>query len=202
MRQLFLGLSAAMFLSACGGGNASSETAERSGAWDLKSAQSTINYTTVKNNTIAENNTFTLFSGSVEENGDVTIDIALNSVQTNIDTRDERMKKFVFKTNEYPSAEITTSLSMDALSALEIGARLPVVNKISVSLAGLTQSFDTQFMVTRVGTNEVLVESAAPILVSAEDFGLEAGVAKLQELAKLQSITPVVPVSFSLYFER
>jgi len=56
--------------------------------------------------------------------------------------------------------------------------------------------------VTRLGPNKVLVSSAAPVYVHADDFGLQSGVDKLQELAKLSSITPVVPVSFSLMFER
>jgi len=201
MRKLVLGFTAALFITACGGG-APAETAERSGAWDLKSKESSILYTTIKNQSIAESNHFSLFTGEVSEGGDVTIDIALNSVKTNIDTRDERMKKFVFKTVDFPSAVISAALPMAEFGELTSGDRKSIENEISVSLAGQTSSYDAQFMVTRLGPNEVLVESAAPIMVAAEDFELGAGVAKLQELAKLDSITPVVPVSFSLVFKR
>ncbi len=200
MRNIFLGLTATILLAACG--SSTPETLERSGDWDLKSKTSHILYTTIKNQSIAESNSFNLFSGSVSENGHVEIDIALNSVQTNIDTRDERMKKFVFKTVDYPSAVVKTSLSMDTLATLEVGARQMIEAELAVSLAGQSSNYDAQFMVTRLGVNEVLVESATPIMVQAEDFNLGAGINKLQELAKLQSITPVVPVTFSLVFER
>jgi len=201
MRHIILGLTAAAFLSACGGGTPAAD-AERSGAWDLKSKDSSIHYTTIKNGDIAENNSFSLFSGEVSNGGDVQIDIALNSVETNIDTRDERMKKFVFKTVDFPSAVIKATLPMAEFDGLDAGGRKSVQTEISVSLAGQTASYDAAFMVTRLGANEALVESAAPIMVAAEDFGLSEGVAKLQELAKLDSITPVVPVSFSLVFKR
>ena len=201
MRILVLGLTAAAFLAGCGGGGAPVE-AENTGPWDLKGKESSILYTTVKNNSIAETNSFSLFSGEVSNGGDVQIDIALNSVKTNIDTRDERMKKFVFKTVDYPSAVINATLPMAEFSALSTGERKFIVDEITVALAGKTASFETQFLVTRLGANKVLVESAIPIMVEADDFDLGAGVDKLQELAKLDSITPVVPVTFSLVFKR
>jgi len=51
----------------------------------------------------------------VSPSGEAVISIALNSVQTNVDTRDERMKKLVFKTADYPLATISTSLPMATL---------------------------------------------------------------------------------------
>jgi len=46
------------------------------------------------------------------------------------------------------------------------------------------------------------VANKGVIVIDAEDFGFEAGLAKLQELAKLDSISPVVSVTVSLTFER
>ena len=54
----------------------------------------------------------------------------------------------------------------------------------------------------RIEFGHVLVESAAPVLLHIGDFGLTDGLATLQELAGLPSITPVSPVSFSLLFTR
>lgn len=200
MRNLPLILTA-FFLVACSGA-ASHVEAPRSGPWDLKHQESTIQYMTIKNADIAEVNSFGLFSGEVTDSGDVQIDIALNSVQTNIDTRDERMKKYVFKTDDYPSAVITTSLSLAELDILETGARTTIENEISVSLAGQSASYDAAFTITRLGANKALVESAAPIIVSAADFNVMDGIETLRGLAKLDSITPVVPVTFSLVFRR
>jgi len=201
MRNIVLGLTAAVFLSACGGGGAP-VVAERTGPWDLKSKESRIHYTTIKNANIAESNSFSLFSGEITNDGNAQIDIALNSVQTNIDTRDERMKRIVFKTTDFPSATIKAALPMAEFGALAVGGRKFLENEVSVSLAGKSSSYDAQFTVTRLGPNEALVESTLPIMVAVEDFDFVADVAELQKLAKLNSITPVVPVSFSLVFKR
>jgi hypothetical protein len=50
--------------------------------------------------------------------------------------------------------------------------------------------------------DKVVVSSATPIIIKAADFGLEKGVAKLQELAKLPSIATAVPVNFVLTFSK
>jgi len=53
-----------------------------------------------------------------------------------------------------------------------------------------------------LGANKVRVDNKAPLLIDAEDFGFESGLAKLQELAGLESITPVVSATVALTFER
>lgn len=187
----------------CGGGTSETVDLEnRTATWSLKAKESFIHYTTVKQGDIAEPNLFSIFTGDVSPSGEAVISIALNSVQTNVDTRDERMKKLVFKTADYPLATISTSLPMATLEVMEEGDRVSIEQGLNVSMAGVRADFDVNFKVTRLGANSVLVESEQPIYVQAEDFGFEAGVAELQKLANLDSITPVVPVSFSLLFER
>jgi hypothetical protein len=56
--------------------------------------------------------------------------------------------------------------------------------------------------VTRLGANKARLDNKAPLLLDAEDFGYGAGLAKLQELAGLDSISPVVSITMSLTFER
>ena len=170
--------------------------------WYLNPAQSGINYTTIKGGGTAENNYFTRIDGTVSPQGAAEISITLDSLVTNIDTRDSRMKEFVFDTPKFPVASIKTTIDMQGLSGLRKGGQKAYEANIDVSLKYITASFAAQTLVTRLGPNKVLVSSAAPIYVHADDFGLQAGVDKLQELAKLSSITPVVPVSFSLMFER
>ncbi len=202
MRQIIFATLAALALTACSGASKPATDIERNEPWDLKAKASHIRYTTIKNNSIAENNYFTLFSGSVGNDGTAQIDIALNSLETNVDTRNERMKSIVFNTLDYPSAVITANLPIDSLGALGLKERMSIESSIAVSMAGQSADYDAEFMVTRLGANEVLVESAAPIMVEAEDFGFGPAIDKLQELANLDAITPVVPVSFSLVFER
>ncbi|MEP1231250.1 MAG: YceI family protein [Litorimonas sp.] len=202
MRHIILGTLASLAITACSGSNTPTVDSERAGPWDLKAQSSSIRYTTIKNNSTAESNNFTLFSGSVSNDGTAKIDIALNSLETNVDTRNERMKTIVFNTLDHPSAVITSSLPMSELTDLTAHERKRVESEVSVTLAGTTASYDAEFMITRLDANEVLVESADPIMVNAQDFNFGPAIDKLQELAKLDSITPVVPVSFSLVFKR
>ena len=205
MRQLFTSLPilSLIVLSACAGEQRQPVEAENTAAtWSLKARQSYVHYTTVKQDDIAEPNSFSIFTGSVEPSGAANVSIALNSVQTNVDTRDERMKRLVFKTSDYPMANISTTIPMQVLSALAEGKRQSIEEEITVSMAGVKASFDANFMVTRLGPNLVLVESERPVYVQASDFEFEGGIAELKNLANLDSITPVVPVSFSLVFDR
>ena len=55
---------------------------------------------------------------------------------------------------------------------------------------------------TRTGPDTVLAESGQPILVNAADLELTEGIATLQQIAGLDSISPTVPVSFTLTFTR
>jgi len=50
--------------------------------------------------------------------------------------------------------------------------------------------------------DKLVVSSKNPIMIQASDFGLVAGIQKLQELAKLPSIATAVPVSFVLTFTK
>ena len=186
-------------------GNANSDPAkgmvENTGPWSLDNDGSYVNYTTIKAGSIAEPNTFTSLTGSVSEDGTAEVTIILDSIHTNIDTRDVRMREFLFKTDQHTYAVITSQIDMAGLSGLEVGARAVQSIEINVALAGASNVYDADVFVTRAGPNTVSVETRAPILVKPDDFGVQADIDYLQELAGLPSITPVVPVNFSLLFE-
>jgi len=175
---------------------------EKSGPWSLMPTQSGISYVTIKNGSLGEVNTFREMSGSVSESGQAEFIINLDSVDTNNETRDPRMKEFMFETGTYPTAKATANLDMAQFDALAIGNSKAVQLDMTLDLHGVSEQFDFYVLVTRLGANKVRVDSKAPLLIDAEDFGFEAGLAKLQELAKLESITPVVSATVGLTFER
>jgi len=173
-----------------------------SAPWVLSPQDSRLNYTTIKLDDLAESNHFSTLSGTITPRGDANISIVLESVQTNIDTRDARMKKIVFETESFPLATVTANINMNALQSLKPGEQMTYDFTLAVSLKGLESEFDTQTIITRLGANKVQVQTQDPLYVHADDFNLQSGVDELQKLANLSSITPVVPVSFSLVFER
>jgi hypothetical protein len=97
---------------------------------------------------------------------------------------------------------VTADLNMAQFNELPIGGTKSVLLDMTLDLHGISEQFDADMRVTRIGPNKVRVDSAAPLLIDAEEFGFEEGLAKLQELAGLESITPVVSATVGLTFER
>jgi len=176
--------------------------AERTGDWALSPLESDISYVTIKNGNIGEVNTFRDISGTVTSGGKADFTIALDSVDTNNETRDPRMKEFMFQTDQYPEAKVTADLNLTQFQSLAIGNSKSVSMPMTLDLHGIIEQREFDVFVTRLGANKVRVANKGVIVIDAEDFGFEAGLAKLQELAKLDSISPVVSVTVSLTFER
>lgn len=170
--------------------------------WSVVSNQSRVSYVTVKAGTIAEANHFKDVTGTVSSDGTAKITIPLSSVETNVDSRNERMRQFLFEVMKFPDAVITAKLDMPALMKMPVGGREEMTLKATVAMHGKTLEIEPDVFVTRVGPGAVTVETAEPILVEAFDFDFEQGLAKLKDLAGLPSITPAVPVSFSLMFKQ
>ena len=200
MRPIFkaLSLSTLFFLAAC----APKGEAERSGNWTLNPLQSSISYVTIKSGPLGEINTFNEISGGVSTGGKAEFVIALDSVHTNSETRDPRMKEYVFETAKYPEAKVTANLNMTQLEVLAIGNSKTVSLDMKLDMHGFVDEREFDVLVTRLGVNEVRVDTTAPLILDIEDFGFEAGIAKLQELANLESISPIVSATVSLTFER
>ena len=186
-------------LTACGAGNTETNIPV-TGPWSLDADESRISFVTIKKQDLAEPGTFTGISGRVSANGEAQVTIALDTVETWNETRDPRMREFLFETGKYPFTNITAAINLPPLLSLENRGRTEVTIPLSVEMHGVNVTYDAQLIVTHLGEGTALVETATPILVHAEDFALVDGVARLRELALLPSIIPVVPVSFSLVF--
>ena len=185
-------------LAACG----PKTTPEKTGPWSLLPTQSGISYVTIKNGSLGEVNTFRQISGSVSEGGQAEFTVYLDSVDTNNEIRDPRMREILFQTETYPTAKVSANLDMAQFDNIPIGGTETVLLDMTLDLHGISEQFDFYVLVTRLGANKVRVDNKAPLLIDAEDFGFEAGLAKLQELAGLESITPMVSATVALTFER
>lgn len=185
-------------LSACGPKTAP----EKTGPWSLVSKESSISYVTIKNGSLGEVNTFSMLSGEVSEGGKAEFVVYLDSVDTANEIRDPRMRKILFETDSYPTATVSADLKMAEFNELPVGGSTSILLDMTLDMHGISEQFDADMSVTRIGPNKVRVDSAAPLLIDAEDFGFGDGLAKLQELAGLQSITPVVSATVGLTFER
>lgn len=172
------------------------------GAWTLDPAGSRLAYVSIKAGEVAENNRFERMSGTVAADGTATLDIDLASVDTGVDIRNERMREIFFGVAEFPKASVTAKLDPAAFAGLAVGQSITRPLKASVTVKGATGVVETEVLVTRVTADRVTVVPVAPVIVSTDMFGLTDELGELRALAQLPSITPAVPVTFSLAFTR
>ena len=156
---------------------------------------SQVQFVSIKNNTIGEVSHFETLAGSVTDAGEVEVRVALDSVETNIGIRNERMKKMLFEVGLYPEAVITAQLNTEALAAMSDGGVTNVA--LQIDLHGQTVTKDAQLNIA-ITDQSVTAATTQPILLNAAEFGLEGGVAALQEIAGLNAISRVIPVTVAL----
>ena len=156
---------------------------------------SQVQFVSIKNNTIGEVSHFETLAGTVTDAGEVEVRVALDSVETNIGIRNERMKKMLFEVGLYPEAVITAQLNAEAIAAMSQGGVASAA--LIIDLHGQTVTKDASLSVA-VTDQGVRATTTQPILLSASEFGLEGGVAALQAVAGLNAISRVVPVTVAL----
>lgn len=170
-------------------------------ALELDPKNSTLNFVSVKNDAIAEVLTFDELSGSISAAGEAQISVPLASVNTGIEIRDERLRKYLFNTEEFAKAVYTAQLDMAALSAMEVGQQKAMTLAGELALSGKSGKVDFDIVITKTAEGSYSAVTTAPGFVDIRKFGLIDGVGKLRSLAGLNSITLVVPVTFSVVFK-
>ena len=158
---------------------------------------SQIGFVSIKNNSIGENNVFQRVSGSISEAGMVAVAIDLTSVETGVGIRNERLQTMLFDVASFPSATVKATLSPAQVMALRGGGTVTESVALDVSLYGTTVSKTAELLVS-VLDDDVRVTSTQPIMITAQDFGLESGVAALQKIAGLSAISRSIPITVDL----
>ncbi len=158
---------------------------------------SRIGFVSIKNNSIGENNVFKRVSGSISERGRVSVSVDLSSVETGIGIRNERLQKMLFEVANFPTATIEAVLSDSQVAALKAGGDQTESLSVNISLHGKTVSKTAHVSVSASG-GDVRVTTTQPIVITAQEFGLEAGVAALQQIAGLNAISRSIPVTVDL----
>ncbi|VAW44898.1 hypothetical protein MNBD_GAMMA04-1242 [hydrothermal vent metagenome] len=168
--------------------------------WRLKNADSNVYYVSTKNVNISELNYFNTLTGNIDKEGKLTIKINLESVETDVPIRNERVKSMLFEVLSYPKAIVTASIDTNKLDALEAGNTYTDTINFKLNLHGVAQELSTTIKAMKHTNGNILITPITPILLSASPFGLEKGIERLRKIARLKSISPTVPVTFSLTF--
>ncbi|MDE0987734.1 MAG: YceI family protein [Pseudomonadales bacterium] len=166
--------------------------------WVIDPEGSYVGFASVKNDLLAENHSFTLITGTIEDSGDANIVIALASVETLIPIRNERMQAILFEVAQYPDVTVTANLDLDEFTSLRLGESRTDTILLGVNLHGTDVSKNVLVKVTRSSNNAYEVTSLGPIVIHASQFALSDGLESLRKVAGLQSIDLMVPVTFDL----
>ncbi|GAB3284214.1 YceI family protein [Parahaliea aestuarii] len=193
IRQTFAGLATGLGLLLA----ASTAAAQ----WELDNDSSSLNFISIKNDAVAETHRFGSLVGFVGADGAVQLGIDLASVDTGIEIRDQRMREMLFDTAKFTTANVTGQVDPAILSQVEPGTVLSTDLEVNLSLHGVESKVSVPVVVIGESTGLLRVITARPVLLSANNFDLLKGVAALQEVAGLNSISTAVPVTFHLVFK-
>ncbi|RMT86898.1 hypothetical protein ALP39_03793 [Pseudomonas marginalis pv. marginalis] len=168
--------------------------------WYLDNESSRLSFVTTKNTEIAEVHRFLVLHGKVDSKGAAQVEVELDSVNSGIPLRDERMRNQLFEIKTFPDALISAQINLQPVNDLAPGAQLELRLPLSVTLHGKTQTYSAELLATRLDDRRFQVVTLEPVVLHAEDFDLAPGVAGLREAAGLKSISLSVPVGAVLIF--
>lgn len=169
-------------------------------AWYLDNESSRLSFVTTKNTDISEVQRFLVLHGKVEENGAAQLQVELESVNSGIPLRDERMRNELFQIKTYPDALINAQINLQPINDLATGAQLELRLPLSVTLHGKTQTYNAELLATRLDDRRFQVVTLEPLVLHAKDFDLLTGVETLRKAAGLDAISLSVPVGAVLIF--
>ena len=109
-----------------------------------------------------ESNSFRAFDSSITAQAAEQIDVALNSVDTKVHLRNVRLRFLFFETYKFPTAAIKEHLTFPM--------------RLSFTLHGVTKRRLWDVIVTLVNEDTFSVATVSPIVITASDFALDAGI--------------------------
>lgn len=174
-----------------------------SSAWTLDAAQSYLGFLSTKNQHNVEAHSFGTLNGTVSADGTASLVIELDTVETGIDIRNQRMRELLFNTNVNPHATVALDLGEHLGQALAMspGEVMTLSVPAMLDLNGEPRELSVNLQVERLAEFTFVVSSAQPVLITADQFGLQSGVEALRQVAGLNSISLAVPVDFALFFK-
>lgn len=155
-----------------------------------------------ENASITEQSSFQNSQARLDESGNFILEIDLNSVQTNVEIRDERLRDWVFQTDKFAQAKVSATLEMKALEQLAVGEVLKLQQPLVLDVHGEQVDLQADLAIQKVADDKLMVSTLSPVIVDTSAVNMKDGVAELVKVMALSSIVQQVPVSFNAQFVR
>jgi len=168
--------------------------------WYLDGESSRLSFVSTKNANVSEVQRFLVLHGKVDPQGLAQVEVELESINSGIPLRDERMRKELFQIDRFAEALITTRIDLRPINDLAPGAQLELRLPLTVDLHGKQHQYPAELLATRLDDRRFQVVTLEPLVINAEDFDLAPGLEALRKMAGLSAISLSVPVSAVLIF--
>lgn len=182
-------------------GAASAQDAPFTNGWTLDEADSSLHFLSVRQGEVIELSSFASLGGTIDEEGNATFEIALDSVDTKLDLLNVRLRFMFFETYEHPKATVTASIAPALVGELQEHGFTRIELPITLNMHGIKQDMLVHALVSLVGPDQVSIVTTKPVLIKFEDFNLSGGHKKLTETADF-TVVPATSVTFSVTFNR
>ena len=168
--------------------------------WYLDGESSRLSFITTQNANVADVHRFLVLHGKVDRKGLAQLRIEMDSVNSAVPLRDERMRDVLFDFKHFPEAQISAQIDLQPINDLASGAQLELRLPVTVSLRGKQHTYQAELLATRLDERRFQVVTLEPLMLQAEDFGLQPELETLRKLAGLSAISFSVPVNAVLIF--
>lgn len=168
--------------------------------WYLDGESSRLSFITTQNANVANVHRFLVLHGKVDSKGLAQLRIEMDSVNSAVPLRDERMRDLLFDFKHFPEAQITAQIDLQPINALASGAQLELHLPVTVTLRGKQHVYEAELLATRLDERRFQVVTLEPLMLQAEGFGLQPELETLRKMAGLSAISFSVPVGAVLIF--
>lgn len=175
-------------------------TSAFAGGYVVDSANSNVNFSVTKVQYVIEPAEFQKVSGTVSDEGEVAIEIDLNSVYSNNAIRDNRLVNMFFQTEMFPSAAISAEIDPKVLKSAE-----PQRIKVPAVLEWFDHEEDITLdvLVAPVAGGGLVVTSMSPNIIDAKTFGLPSDhLEALRKVCNNITIADKAAVNFVLTLKK
>lgn len=167
----------------------------------LDTENSSLYFVSTKKQHVMEAHHFTALSGWISEDNQARLTIPLDTVETGIDTRNQRMRDYLFEIATHgKTATVDLTVDVEAINNLSVGAVIVNEYTADLHLHGVSVPLVVSLRIHKLSNHRFVVQNQQPILIRAGDFDLTGGIDILKNLANLSVISTSVPVNFTLIF--
>ncbi|QTH15719.1 YceI family protein [Pseudomonas corrugata] len=168
--------------------------------WYLDGESSRLSFISSKNGNVSEVQRFLVLHGQVQPKGLARLEVELESINSGIPLRDERMRAELFDIKQFVEATITAQIDLLPIQDLANGAQLELRLPLTVDLHGKQHEYNVELLATRLDERRFQVVTLEPVVLDAADFDLAPGLETLRKMAGLSAISLSVPVNAVLIF--